>query len=735
VDDLGASLARFMELFREARNTKFSHAHPAVSALKACASDIESLAPSSLRDAVVRPSVGQGNWAAVPWIAVLHPDVTTTTQHGVYPVLLFAEDLAAVEVTIAQGVTNLKRSLGRRSAVEELDRRATLLRTHFEEMKGFGFGLETELDLGRSVLARDYVASTVVHRRYEIGTLAESNVSEAVAALLASYGRLVQSDLLRTLSPKDEVEVPPRALMVYVGRSADANFESGGRAGWWGWKQAPSGLEALRPGHLVAFGRGFNGGSPRVDAGDWASHHLREVVVGRVIEAPGRTDRLVMPDEITGEAAYPWKLRFEILGAEDHVPLTAGDRLSESGSEALRLSAINRGVGRLVPVSGSPLLEEFMAGADTAGQVEPVDLRSASEAFAAAVEDSGLRLAAGDALAFFAAVATKPFVILTGQSGSGKTQLAMKLGEWFGSDDLGRPRSLVVPVRPDWTGPEFLFGYPDALRSSGGREVWAVPDALEFVLRAIEEPREPYLLLLDEMNLAHVERYFADFLSGAESRQPVVPELTRQDGEWVATGNTQRLPLPRNLVVAGTVNVDETTYLFSPKVLDRAFTFEFRTSSEDLDPTLRRPSALAPADRIHRQAVVRTLLDDEWQHAHPSGEADALAEDLRALHTKLSPSGHDFGHRVLHESLRYAALLEAVGVDGRWAVLDRIVLTKLLPKMHGTRSRVETPLRELRKFASGDGGEGAPAAMPLAARKLDRMLAVLVEAQFVSFTE
>jgi len=333
VDDLGASLERFMGLFGEARGTKFSHDHPAVSALKACASDIEALAPAALRSAVVRPSVGQGNWAAVPWIAVLHPDVTTTTQHGVYPVLLFEEDLTAVEITIAQGVTDLKRSLGRRAAVQELDRRATLLREYLDEMTELGFQLDAEFNLGTSALARDYVASTVIHRRYERDSVATSDVSEAVASLLTSYNRLMQSGVLEGLSSADVTQVAPQALMIYVGQSADANFESGGRAGWWGWKQAPSDLEALRPGHLVAFGRGFDGGSPRVGTAVWLTHQLHEVVVGRVLETPERTDRLVMPDEIAGDAAYPWKMRFEILGAEGQVPLAAGNRLSESASE------------------------------------------------------------------------------------------------------------------------------------------------------------------------------------------------------------------------------------------------------------------------------------------------------------------------------------------------------------------------------------------------------------------
>ena len=101
----------------------------------------------------------------------------------------------------------------------------------------------------------------------------------------------------------------------------------------------------------------------------------------------------------------------------------------------------------------------------------------------------------------------------------------------------------VVRVRPDWTGPEYLFGYPDALRSAPGKEVWAVPDALDFVLRAAAEPAEPYLLVLDEMNLAHVERYFADFLSGVESRLPVLPVLAHADGEWVAVEGANPVPV------------------------------------------------------------------------------------------------------------------------------------------------------------------------------------------------
>ncbi len=95
--------------------------------------------------------------------------------------------------------------------------------------------------------------------------------------------------------------------------------------------------------------------------------------------------------------------------------------------------------------------------------------------FEAVVDASGLRFPAGSNLirSFLCSLLAKPFAILTGLAGSGKTQLAMRLGEWFGTDEHGRHRHIVVPVRPDWTGPESIFGYEDALRTSatGGRRV------------------------------------------------------------------------------------------------------------------------------------------------------------------------------------------------------------------------------------------------------------------------
>ncbi|MGD1278846.1 McrB family protein [Mycobacterium seoulense] len=358
--------------------------------------------------------------------------------------------------------------------------------------------------------------------------------------------------------------------------------------------------------------------------------------------------------------------------------------------------------------------------------------------FASAVEDSGLRFPAGSNLvrSFLSSLLAKPFAILTGLAGSGKTQLAMRLGEWFGTDEHGRHRHVVVPVRPDWTGPESIFGYEDALRSSAsGAPVWFVPEAFEFVLRAANDPEHPYLLILDEMNLAYVERYFSDFLSGVESRRPVLPDLVfdQQSRQWVLRGvEAQRLPLPRNLFVVGTVNVDETTYMFSPKVLDRAFTFEFRVTSDELDADLERPVAAQAGDDQRVRAFASLAESDDWQLQHPHPARDEIVSALRETHGILASANQEFGHRTLYEILRFCAFFAATGdVDGDTA-LDLAMMQKVLPKVHGSRRRVEPVLMALDALAVG--ASPAPR-LPITHDKIIRMIESVRANQFVSFAE
>lgn len=345
---------------------------------------------------------------------------------------------------------------------------------------------------------------------------------------------------------------------------------------------------------------------------------------------------------------------------------------------------------------------------------------------------------------FVTSLVTKRFVILTGLSGSGKTQIAMRFGDW-----LGEGRSLLVPVRPDWTGAEALFGYEDALlKDDNGRRAWHVPEALGFMLKAAQDQSNPYLLILDEMNLAHVERYFADVLSGMESDQPCLPNLHEEkDGLWRSPADAaKRIAFPRNLFIVGTVNVDETTYMFSPKVLDRANTFEFRVTRRDLNVDATKPQRCRPAPVRLTNCFLKVAKDDHFQAKHPATERDRLVESLQEIHDILADGGFEFGHRVFYEVLRFAAVWKATGDETFEAVLDRQVMQKVLPRLHGTRRRLEPVLCALGQYCfrlkhdpkvrfDPEKVEEAEAKLKLSFNKVKRMTKAVRINQFASFTE
>lgn len=381
-----------------------------------------------------------------------------------------------------------------------------------------------------------------------------------------------------------------------------------------------------------------------------------------------------------------------------------------------------------------------------------VSLREAVDAFGNALRASGVEFGEqhdGLVSAFVSSLVTKPLVILTGLSGSGKTQIAIRFGEW-----LGKERLHVAAVRPDWTGAEVLFGYEDALkRELDGRPAWAVPAPLEFILKAVADPQHPYVLLLDEMNLAHVERYFADVLSGMESGQPCIPNLHKgADGCWrLRAGADSRVPFPRNLWIVGTVNIDETTYMFSPKVLDRANTFEFRVHSNDLSIEVVKPQPCEPGDQELVRGLLSIARDDSWHRDRPNLVTDELSVRLRQLHELLSRYNLEFGHRVFYEAMRFAVLAEEAGIGGLRAIMDRIIMQKILPRLHGSRRRLELPLLALAQFsrdlpdavasddllptAAIEEASEQGAALPIAYAKTIRMLRSLRANQFASFTE
>jgi 5-methylcytosine-specific restriction protein B len=389
----------------------------------------------------------------------------------------------------------------------------------------------------------------------------------------------------------------------------------------------------------------------------------------------------------------------------------------------------------------------------TAREVPPaialVSLTQVVDSFAEATRASGLDYGQQHrqlVVRVLAGLLARPFVILTGLSGSGKSQLALKLGQWFGKE-----RYSVVAVRPDWTSPEAMLGYEDLLQPPP--RPWVVGEVLKLSLRAASNPERPYLLLLDEMNLAHVERYFADFLSGMESDEPVIPNLAEEKESWrIADAKDPKLRVPRNLFVVGTVNVDETTYMFSPKVLDRANTIEFRVRSEDLSHASGKPGDIEEADLGLLETLVTAALDTNWHVAHPAGGARQYEAAVTKLHQTLTAVGWEFGYRTYHDMLRFAAFASAMGIGSWQQILDLQILQKVLPRLNGSKRRLEPALQRLGRFcqdlAVDDKVKDEPnkvfmpieqnlpsPQLPQSYDKIRRMHRLLVANQFASFAE
>lgn len=337
---------------------------------------------------------------------------------------------------------------------------------------------------------------------------------------------------------------------------------------------------------------------------------------------------------------------------------------------------------------------------------------------------------------FVCSLMTKPFVILSGLAGSGKTQLALAFARVM-SEQVDM-QLCVVPVGADWTNREPLLGYPNALKQ--GEYMLPESGALQTMLRALRNPQEPYFLVLDEMNLSYVERYFADFLSALESHQeiPLWDKPDECDSEVPA-----KIALPRNLFIIGTINVDETTYMFSPKVLDRANVIEFKISNDEMERFLEQNLNID----IHAADGTCANMGLDFVQISTRKETDnsELAQKtLIEFFRVLKNVNAEFGYRSATEIYRFIANAKANAkhLDEN-AILDAAIVQKLLPKLHGSRKKLEPALKALWNLCMPSGHVADAitrdnvqyAKFKESADKIQRMMQTALENGFTSFAE
>jgi hypothetical protein len=249
----------------------------------------------------------------------------------------------------------------------------------------------------------------------------------------------------------------------------------------------------------------------------------------------------------------------------------------------------------------------------------------------------------------------KHFVLLTGISGTGKTLLAKSYAYavvGISELKLANPNFMLIPVRPDWTEPAHLLGYLDSVTGK-----YRSTRFLEALIRANGNRDMPMFVCLDEMNLAQPEHYFADIMSAMETGG----EVHLHDVEEAEAGVPNYIPWPANLYIVGTVNMDETTRPFSPKLLDRANVIDM---SEVDFPTYLTAIASEPACAY-------------------AGDA-SFGVFINGVHDALEPFGLHFGYRTVKEMVKFLGFANAKSLLATEA-LDVQVHQKILTKLKGSR--------------------------------------------------
>ena len=374
-------------------------------------------------------------------------------------------------------------------------------------------------------------------------------------------------------------------------------------------------------------------------------------------------------------------------------------------------------------------------------------------------------------LSFITAIRTKPFVLLAGISGTGKSRLVRRLAQ--ATDDIDkfkkesdrwkcqRPANFeLIQVKPNWHNSMDVVGF---MSNIDGKH-YEFTQFVDFVIKAWDHKDTPFFLCLDEMNLAPVEDYFAEFLSAIESRSinengeyetdPIIPPFMSFDPECRASmiGHINQilektisndlekklakegLRIPPNLIVMGTVNMDETTFSFSRKVLDRAMSIEMNEVNYDNFLSGATEFNVPVITDLNNDLINRPV---SAQEVKDNIDADSVMDYLSDVNEILEDTPFMLGYRAANEALLYVAADEEIGKGNLMEALDDFTLMKILSRIEGDETKLKTKdgrelLDELKLLFKRKDYFGS-LENSKSIKKLELMINILNRDHFVSF--
>lgn len=653
-----------------------------------------SLLIGSARNLQVQGKDGTGGKTRIPWIRVYNEHFSPKPTQGYYLVYLFSADGQSVVLSLNQGTTNSVEgnfhAKPEHEVRERRDKARSIIGPQIDQQVETSFALSDDGPLAQGYIAGNIYSKTYQLDRFPDDSTLSADLSTFISWLSTLYERHNHVEAMK-FNPEDR-----NVLVVYVSSKSITNLEHGLAEGIWGFreKSTPENFNKLKPGDTIVLARGYSGGSPRIALEKWLQNSLQTMYVASITSSTFYDESPEWPDEtnLAAKDRYVQRIRFDtnsVIMFENTV-MKAYSGGYDQFFDSIRMSGITQGKGYILPINQFPLAADVDSQKPTFNEI--------AIEFGLHLSDCHLEFTPTVVTRLLSSLLSKRFLILTGLSGSGKTKLAVALAQWLTPNCYQ-----VIPVGADWTGNENVIGYPDGLN----HQQFNTTPILDLVLEAIENPKQPYVLILDEMNLSHVERYFSDILSCIESDESLTlysGTLTERS-TWRKSLSGASIPpqlaaFPPNLFIIGTVNIDETTYMFSPKVLDRAHVIEFRVSNAQIKQFLDNPqkpnmSLLRGKGTKYGQSFVARS-----QSAIECSQTlqQTLQSELLTFFKCLSTVGAEFGFRTALEMVRFVSFYIELNESTLTTItqsIDFVVLQKLLPKLHGSRTKLAPVLKQL----------------------------------------
>jgi len=670
----------------------------------------------------VQGSVGQGNWANIPWIAIMDRRITETTQKGVYIVYLFSEDMSRVYLTLIQGVTEPIQIHGRPEAYARFREQVNRIR---EQLGLDEFTKDENIYLTDGGLGRDYQVSTIAYARYDRENLPSNTELLADLKKMLEYYEQFVEQMLSNERPKFNYTMLKlsyaQGVVQYMGERAPRSIP----------------LQELAEHQSIV-----------LRSGD-AKHPLERVrQVARAFEELGLVSIEANAVSLTPLGIeYYSHMEADIWNLSQRQIDIIRDQIANPALQTELVHVLRMAVDiveerkRFTPAE---FMDSFVQGMGTSGIWGEVTQENRSKfmlswlhelQYIEKQEDGTYRFVEREeavkipdsAIAthlqtiktyiqqrgfqypdhlienFYLSLKTKPFVILAGISGTGKTKLVKLFAEAVGATSANGQFRLI-PVRTDWSDPTDLIGYRDLTGTFR-------PGPLTEVLVEACKPEnryKPYFICLDEMNLARVEHYFSDVLSLIETQERragrivtdrLIPPNHLGEADLPRYGNVH---FPDNVFLIGTVNMDETTHPFSKKVLDRGNTLEFHYIALD-----NFPDTESLGESVEVQALPASFLSCDYltlQEAYTE-YADLIRRTtakLVKINQILEQIHAHVGFRVRDAICFYLIYNQRFGLLPEVEAFDLQLAQKILPRIQGSSMAVKRTILHLLKITLND---------------------------------